>query len=383
MTASWQRVVAGIAKGLISLSVIPVRQRFLPVFLIALLPALLVVVVGVIPRCYQSHDIGQRTGVLEHELDSSSGLQAALPIGVEDAWQQVVEKFPRWHPQQAEHRWLAGLVDLGAAYRLRTLKLESTGSRRLPGRQPSAPASINGLTRPVLTQQGFVWQMQGTFIDVLRVLDVLTSVATQIDEFSVEWLAETTTPVDSRPSGSAGLRVDLKFRLFVYEGNGPADNIGMALGPNFVVTEQARSSRWRGMDALIWNAGEHSLTCQSLTRESLGFVATGPPGIFLEDDVQDIRLVGVIETAADSGQPRPRGVFRNAQGAFAIAALHNRLSTQGYRLVFLDRQRAVLQGPQPEGKATTNQGSLVLDLRPPPSFAGDGIVLNASPRRDQ
>jgi hypothetical protein len=137
------------------------------------------------------------------------------------------------------------------------------------------------------------------------------------------------------------------------------------------------------MDALISNAGEHLLTCQSLTRNGLGFVATGPSGIFLEDDVQNIRLVGVIETAADSGQPRPRGVFRNAQGAFAIAALHDRLSIQGYRLVFLDRQRAVLQGSQPEGKETANQGSLVLDLRPTPSFAGDWIVLNASPRRSQ
>ena len=386
MTASWQRVVAGIAKGLISLSVIPVRQRFLPVCLIALLPALLVVAVGVIPQSYRLHNIGQRTSVLEHELDSSSGLQSAHPIAVEDAWQHVVAKFPRWHPLQAEHRWLAGLVDLGAAYRLRTLKLESTGSRRLPGmpaRQPSAPASINGLARPMLTQQGFVWQMQGMFIDVLMVLEVLTSVATQIDEFSVEWLAHTATSVDSQPSGSVGVRVDLKFRLYVHERNGPADNVGMALGPNFVVTEPARSSRWRGMDALISNAGEHLLTCQPLTRNGLGFVATGPSGIFLEDDVQNIRLVGVIETAADSGQPRPRGVFRNAQGAFAIAALHDRLSIQGYRLVFLDRQRAVLQGSQPEGKETANQGSLVLDLRPTPSFAGDWIVLNASPPRSQ
>ena len=52
MNASWQSVVAGIAKGLIALSVLPVRQRWLPVSLIALLPALLVVVTWVIPQGY-------------------------------------------------------------------------------------------------------------------------------------------------------------------------------------------------------------------------------------------------------------------------------------------------------------------------------------------
>ena len=49
---NWRTVVAAISKGLITLSVLPVRQRFLPVSLIALLPALLVVVTGVIPQCY-------------------------------------------------------------------------------------------------------------------------------------------------------------------------------------------------------------------------------------------------------------------------------------------------------------------------------------------
>ena len=189
--------------------------------------------------------------------------------------------------------------------------------------------------------------------------------------------------MDSRPSGSSSVQVDLKFRLYVHERKGPTDNVGMALGPNFALTELARPSRWRDIKALTSNAGEYSLTCQPVTRGSLGFVATGPSGIFLEEDVQDIRLVGVIEAVADSGQSRLRGVFRNGRGAFAIAALHTRLSTQGYRLVLLDRQRAVLQAPQPEGKETVNQDALVLDLRPTPSVAAEGIVLHASARHSQ
>ena len=386
MNASWQSIVAGIAKGLIALSVLPVRQRSLSVFLIALLPPLLVAITAVIPQCYQSRNIGQRILVLERELDSLSRLDAAQPIGFRDAWQHIVAKFPPWHPQRAEHRWLGRLVDLGTEYRLRTLKLESTGPRRLagmPAKQRSALASIVDVTQPTLTQQGFVWQLQGTFIDVLMMLDVLTSVATQIDEFSVEWLSDTATAIDARPSGSASVRVDLKFRLHVQEHNGSAVNVGTEVGPNVVLTEPARPSRWRGIDALISNAGAHSLSCQSVTRGSLSFVATGPSGIFLGDDVQDIRLVGVIETVADSGQPRLRGLFRNGQGVFAIAALHTRLSTQGYRLVLLDRQRAVLQSPEPEGQKKTNQASLVLDLRPTPPVARNGIVLHASSRRGQ
>jgi hypothetical protein len=386
MNASWQSVVAGIAKGLIALSVLPVRQRWLPVSLIALLPALLVIVTWVIPQGYQSLDIRQRIVLLEHKIGEPGRLHAARPSGFKEVWQHVVAKFPHWQQQHAEHRWLGGLVELGAEHRLRTLKLESTGGRTLPRvqvKQSSPSASSTGFTAPMLTQQGFVWQMQGTFIDVLMVLDVLTSVATQIDAFSVEWLADTATSVDSRPSGSSSVRVDLKFRLYVHERKGPTDNVGMALGPKFELTELARPSRWRDIKALTSNAGEYSLTCQPVTRGSLGFVATGPSGIFLEEDVQDIRLVGVIEAVADSGQSRLRGVFRNGRGAFAIAALHTRLSTQGYRLVLLDRQRAVLQAPQPEGKETVNQDALVLDLRPTPSVAAEGIVLHASARHSQ
>ena len=379
---NWRTVVAAISKGLITLSVLPVRQRFLPVFLIALLPALLVVVTGVIPQCYQSRDIGQRTVVLERKLASPSRLPAAHPIGFEDAWRRVVAKFPRWHPHQAEHPWLSGLVDLGIAYRLSTLKLESTGPRRLPGmlaKQGSTPASIVGFTAPMLTQQGFVWQVRGSVMDVLTVLDVLTAVAIQIDELSVDWLSDAVNSNLAQSTSSASVRVDLKFRLYVHEPNRHMHDSGSALGPNFDFTKPAHSGRWRSIDALTSDGHLHSMTCQPST--SFGLIATDASGIFLKDDVQDIRLVGVIETATDSGQSRMRGVFRNGQGAFGIAALDALLSMQSYRLVLLDRQRAVLQPTQPEGEETIDQASLVLSSRPSSYGAEEGVVLKPSSRR--
>ena len=42
----------------------------------------------------------------------------------------------------------------------------------------------------MLTQRGFVWQVQGSVMDVLTVLDVLTAVAIQIDELA-DWLSDT------------------------------------------------------------------------------------------------------------------------------------------------------------------------------------------------
>ena len=91
MNANWQSVLAGISNGLMSVSVLPGRRKVLPVFLVALLPALLMAVIVVIPQCYQLRETGQRIVVLEGALDSPSQLLAAHPIGFEDAWQQVVE----------------------------------------------------------------------------------------------------------------------------------------------------------------------------------------------------------------------------------------------------------------------------------------------------
>ena len=104
---------------------------------------------------------------------------------------------------------------------------------------------------------------------------------------------------------------------------------------------------------------------------------------FLEDDVQDIRLVGVIETATDPGQSQMRGVFRNGQGTFGIAALDALLSMQGYRLVLLDRQRAVLQPTQPEEEETIDRASLVLKLETLFVRCTRGVVLKPLSRRVQ
>ena len=133
MNASWQSVVAGIAKGLIALSVLPVRQRWLPVSLIALLPALLVVVTWVIPQGYQSLDIRQRIVLLEHKIGEPGRLHAARPSGFKEVWQHVVAKFPHWQPQHAEHRWLGGLVELGAEARGQRRRAEPRPERDREG----------------------------------------------------------------------------------------------------------------------------------------------------------------------------------------------------------------------------------------------------------
>lgn len=215
------------------------------------------------------------------------------------------------------------------------------------------------------------------------VLGVLTSVATQIDEFTVERLGDGTAAMDSEPSDLAGVRADLKFRLYVREPSEPTDRVGMTSWPNPDAAKSAQLSRWRRVSALLSNAGEHSANCQSSAQDSLGFVAAGSLGIFLEDDVQNITLVGVIDTEAGSDRPKLRAVFRNGQGTFAIAALQTRLSAQDYRLVLLDRQRAVLQRPRLKEHEAVTQESIVLNLRPALPVAGENVVLNVAARRSQ
>ena len=323
-----------------------------------LLPALSIIVVGVIPQCQRSLDVRQGTVALERALDQLHPFRAAQPKAVKEAWQLVVAKFPLWHAQQAEHRWLAGLVDLGTEYQLRTVKLKSNGRRGLSettAKRQWTPASVPDLRASSLTQQSFIWQVEGKFIDVLMVLSVLTSVATEIDEFTVERLGDGTAAMDSEPSDLAGVRADLKFRLYVREPSEPTDRVGMTSWPNPDAAKSAQLSRWRRVSALLSNAGEHSANCQSSAQDSLGFVAAGSLGIFLEDDVQNITLVGVIDTEAGSDRPKLRAVFRNGHGTFAIAALQTRLSAQDYRLVLLDRQRAVLQRPRLKAQQAITQ----------------------------
>ena len=108
MNANWQSVLAGISNGLMSVSVLPGRRKVLPVFLVALLPALLMAVIVVIPQCYQLRETGQRIVVLEGALDSPSQLLAAHPIGFEDAWQQVVAKFRHGIPIRPSSTGLLG-----------------------------------------------------------------------------------------------------------------------------------------------------------------------------------------------------------------------------------------------------------------------------------
>lgn len=386
MTADWQTFVAGVSKSVISLSVLPIHQRILPMSVIALLPALLIIVVWVIPQCQRVLDVRQGTVALERELDELHPFRTPQSKRLKDAWQLVVAKFPLWHLQHAEHRWLAGLVDLGTEHQLRTVKLKSTGGRGLPGitaEQNGSPVSATNLRVPVLTQQSFIWQVEGEFVDVLMVLGVLTSVATQIDEFTVERLGDGTAAMDSEPSDLAGVRADLKFRLYVREPSEPTDRVGMTSWPNPDAAKSAQLSRWRRVSALLSNAGEHSANCQSSAQDSLGFVAAGSLGIFLEDDVQNITLVGVIDTEAGSDRPKLRAVFRNGQGTFAIAALQTRLSAQDYRLVLLDRQRAVLQRPRLKEHEAVTQESIVLNLRPALPVAGENVVLNVAARRSQ
>ena len=386
MAANGPTLGAGVSKILMSLSVLPIHQRILPVSVIALLPALSIIVVGVIPQCQRSLDVRQGTVALERALDQLHPFRAAQPKAVKEAWQLVVAKFPLWHAQQAEHRWLAGLVDLGTEYQLRTVKLKSNGRRGLSettAKRQWIPASVPDLRASSLTQQSFIWQVEGKFIDVLMVLSVLTSVATEIDEFAVEWLSDRTAPTDAEHSDLPDVRVDLKFRLYVREPSAPTDRVGETLWPNPLDPQSARPGRWQRISALLSNAGEHSVNCQSSTRGSLGFIATGSLGIFLEDDVQDITLVGVIDTQAGADRPELRAVFRNGHGTFAIAALQTRLSAQDYRLVLLDRQRAVLQRPRLKAQQAIAQESIVLNLQPPLSFAGENVLLNVAARRRQ
>ena len=78
MNANWQSVLADFQRFDVS-GVLPGRRKVLPVFLVALLPALLMAVIVVIPQCYQLRETGQRIVVLEGALDSPSQLLAAHP----------------------------------------------------------------------------------------------------------------------------------------------------------------------------------------------------------------------------------------------------------------------------------------------------------------
>ena len=104
---------------------------------------------------------------------------------------------------------------------------------------------------------------EGKFIDVLMVLSVLTSVATEIDEFAVEWLSDRTAPTDAEHSDLPDVRVDLKFRLYVREPSAPTVSVRLCGRiPHWTLNPRG-PGRWQRISALLSNASEHSVNCQS------------------------------------------------------------------------------------------------------------------------
>tara|TARA_E500000178_G_scaffold202141_1_gene199854 strand:- start:218 stop:574 length:357 start_codon:yes stop_codon:yes gene_type:complete len=71
--------------------------------------------------------------------------------------------------------------------------------------------------------------------------------------------------------------------------------------------------------------------------------------IFADQQIEHITLVGIVHLPAlpntESGQNRLRAVFLGRRGELLAAEVGSSVALKGYRLVSLNHQQVVLQGP--------------------------------------
>lgn len=310
-------------------------------------------------------DIQQRESMLQalgaRRPSRSTSALAAL--------QAQLAMYPVWHSTRSEHDRLSELVDLAGNYQLETLQL-----RAAPERQASStlfsPQEIRQLAQadmPLeILQHGYRWQLQGSPQGVMTLLDHLTGSAASIDEFSVERVL----PIDDRASRNndqghskgvmradlayteVPVRLDLAFRHFVVKTEDPwPQTQPKSFRADAEVAERQSQRDWQTIGWAGMGLPDDVGTgrCIPSAMDYLNGLDEDDSHIFADQRIEHITLVGIVHLPAlpntESGQNRLRAVFLGRRGELLAAEVGSSVALKGYRLVSLNHQQVVLQGP--------------------------------------
>lgn len=318
-------------------------------------------------------EIYQRQNVL-HALKAqhsrgSTGNEANL-----QAWLAI---FPQWRSANAEQDRLSSLVDLASKRQIQTLKLQAA---------PEESAPLTLLTRqeirrlqqadvPIeIVQQGYRWQLQGSYLNLMLLLEDLTQKAASIDDLSIQRLDDksqsasvsgfSTGNILNSPRDTADafqsaredqadvlFRADLAFRHFVRKGGNlpvPESSEPRPTAADFF--KHPPTFDWQTTGLANSSVATGSIgRCSTSAAGYLNGVARQGAHIFADQQIEKIVLVGTValreQSGIDGDQNQLRAVFRGDRGQLRAAEIGSVVAAQGYRLVSLSRRQATLEGP--------------------------------------
>ena len=200
----------------------------------------------------------------------------------------------------------------------------------------------------------------------MTLLDHLTGSAASIDEFSVERVL----PIDDRSSRNndqghskgvmradlayteVPVRLDLAFRHFVVKTEDPwPQTQPKSFRADAEVAERQSQRDWQTIGWAGMGLPDDVGTgrCIPSAIDYLNGLDEDDSHIFADQRIEHITLVGIVHLPAlpntESGQNRLRAVFLGRRGELLAAEVGSSVALKGYRLVSLNHQQVVLQGP--------------------------------------
>jgi hypothetical protein len=310
-------------------------------------------------------DIQQRESMLQalepQQPLSSTSVRAAL--------QAQLAMYPVWRSTRSEHDRLSELVDLAGNYQLETLQLRAAPEREASSTLLS-PHEIRQLARAdvpfEILQHGYRWQLQGSPQGVMTLLDHLTGSAASIDEFSVEGV-QLIGDRSSRNNDQGHrkgvmradlsytempVRLDLAFRHFVVKTEDPwSQTQPDSFLADAEVAERQSQRDWQTIEWAQVGLPDDVGTgrCIPSAMDYLNGLNEDVSHIFADQRIEHVTLVGIVRLPAlpdtESGQKRLRAVFLGRRGELLAAEVGSSVAIKGYRLVSVNHQQVVLQGP--------------------------------------
>ena len=342
-----------------------------------LVSILVVVFVGIsVGTCFWVMPAQQQLAALHRDTRQSESTLQALeaqqplrPTSGRAALQAQLAMYPVSRSTRPEHDRLSELVDLASKYQLETLQLRAAPEREASSTLLS-PREIRQFAQadvPLeILQHGYRWQLQGGPQGVMSLLDDLTRSAASIDELSVEHVA----PIGGRSSRDSdqdrnkgvirtdpahtavAVRLDLAFRHFLVKTEDPWPQSG---AESFLArAEVAERQSQRDRQTIRWpNIGLPDAVgagrCIPSAIDDINDLDEDDSHIFADQRIEHLTLVGIVDipVLADtqSDQSRLRAVFLGRRGELLAAEVGSKVASKGYRLVSLDHQQLVLQGP--------------------------------------
>lgn len=348
------------------------------------------VLIGILPAQQQLSMLRDESYQRQNALHTLKAQDPRGSTGNEASLQAWLAIFPQWRSANTEQDRLSSLVDLASKRQIQTLQLQAA---------PEGAASLTLLTRQEIrrlqqadvpleiVQQGYRWQLQGSYLNLMLLLEGLTQKAASIDELSIQRLDEIsqsgslsglpTDNIPKSPRDKAGafqraradqadvlFRADVAFRHFVRKGgNLPVPQSSEPRPTIADFFEHPRTFDWRTTALAYSQAATGSIgRCNTSAVGYLDGVARQGAHIFADQQIEKIVLVGTVALRGQSGMDgdhnQLRAVFRGDRGQLRAAEIGSVVASQGYRLVSLSRRQATLKGP--DSGAPNNQRVLGL-----------------------